>query len=209
MVAGTADQVVQSCAFSTEDDYRVGREVEPVVILCAALVEAHAPQALLFQRFQSAHQIDDAGEAQMLSGPGGGFDGNRTERGRAAFHDQDAIHSRPLGGAEQCAEVLWIFDTVQGKDETWLGSFKEVFNVQKIAFADDRDHALMGGIGGEPGEGFPGLLTDFDPCFPAKGDNPREASVMALPSYADMVESPVSGSKSLFHRMEAEQSFHQ
>ena len=209
MVAGTADQIVQACAFSTEDNYHVGREVEAVVILCAALIEAYAPQAVFLQRFQRAHQIDDAGEAQMLGRARGGLDRNCAQGRGAALGDQNTIHSRSLGGAEQCAEVLGVFDTVQSKDETWLGPFEEVFDVQEIAFADDRDYTLVGCIGGEAGEGFPGFLTDFDSCFPTEGDNAREAFVMPLPSHADVVESPVSGPKRLLHGMEAKESFHQ
>ncbi len=77
MIAGTADQIVQTRAFSPENDYRVGREIKSVVILGAALIQTHAPEALILQGFQGAHQIYNSGKAQMLSSSGGGFDGNR------------------------------------------------------------------------------------------------------------------------------------
>jgi hypothetical protein len=121
VVAGAADEIVQACAFTAEDEDAVAGEVEPVVVGCASFVETDDPKVLALEVFEGADQIDDFGDAEVLGGSGAGFDGHGAERGGATFGEDDAVNSCSVGDTQQGAEVLGIFDTVEGEDETGPG----------------------------------------------------------------------------------------
>ena len=76
MVAGAADEVVEAGAFATEDEDAVAGEVELVVVGLAALVETDDPDVALLEVFEGAHEVDDAGNAEVLGGAGACLDGD-------------------------------------------------------------------------------------------------------------------------------------
>src|SRR6185437_14539302 len=106
MVASAADQVVQPAALAPQDDYGIGREIVILVTDCPALIEPHTPYILLLKLFKGADEVDHAGDTDVLSGSGGGLDGDGAEGRRAALGEDDSVDSGGVGGAEQGAEVL-------------------------------------------------------------------------------------------------------
>jgi RNA polymerase sigma-70 factor, ECF subfamily len=208
VVAGAANQIMEAGAFTSEDNYGVGREVVLVVILRASFVESDAPDVALFQRLKGPDHIHDSRDAQVLCRAGRRLYSDRAEGGRAAFRKQNPVYSSGLGGAQQGAQVLRVFDTVEREDQTSLGTIEEVFETQKLALADDRHHSLMIGGARQPSQGFPGLLTRFDAGLPAKLKDPGEPLVVALASKANVFDGPRAGSQRFFHRVQAVEEFH-
>jgi len=79
VVAGAADQIVESRALSSEHKNAVPGQVELVIVGRASLVETDNPQILALKLFESAHQVHYAGNAKMLGCAGAGFDSDRAE----------------------------------------------------------------------------------------------------------------------------------
>lgn len=208
MVAGAADEFVQTGPLASQDNYGVGREVEAVVILIAALIEADHPEIALLERLEGADQIDHAGETEMLGGSGGGLDSDGAKGSGAALGEEDAVHARGFRRAKDGAEVLRIFDAVKGENEARLGAVEEVFHVEEVSFTNDGNDALMGGRVSESGECLAGLGTDFDARTAAQIDDLCQAVVVPFAGDADMVEAPAAGAKSLLDGVQAVQNFH-
>lgn len=216
VIAGAANEIVQTGSFASEDNYRVGREVEAVVILGAALVEADDPEIVLFEGFQRTDEVDDACEAEVLGGSRGGFDGDSAEGGGAALGEKDAIDAGAFGGAEERAEVLGIFNAIEGEDETGGGaaarSREEVFEIEEVALADDGDDALVSGGLGEAAESVAGLGAKFHPGGAAEGGEGGQAGILtaakAFGGDADVIEAARAGAKGLFDGMETVQNLH-
>jgi len=55
----------------------------------------------------------------VLGCAGAGFDGDRAERGGAALGEQNAIDSGAVRHAQQGAEVLRVFHSVEGQEQAW------------------------------------------------------------------------------------------
>lgn len=192
VVAGMADQLVQTSAFASEDDYGIGREVAAVVILGAALVEANDPEVVGLEGFEGADKVDHAREAEMLGGSGGGLNGGGGKGGGAALGEEDAIDAGGFGGTQQRAEILWILNAVEGEEKAGILTVEEVFDVEEVAFPDDGDDALVGRGSGETGEGIARLGTGPDAGGAAEGGDSGKAGVMsgaeALLSEANVIE---------------------
>jgi hypothetical protein len=212
VVAGAADQVVQTGPFSAKDDYGIGREVAAVVILGASLVESDNPEVVGFEGFKGADEVDDTGEAEMLGGSGGGLDRGGAERGGAAFGEEDAIDAGGFGSAKKSAKVLRVFHAVESEDEAGVRTGEEVFDFKEGALADEGDNSLVSRGAGETGEGFAGFGAEFDASGVAELGYGREAGVAAsaeaLLGDADVVEAAAPGSKGLLDGMEAVQNIH-
>ena len=126
-----------------------------------------------------------------------------------------------FGGAEQRAQVLGVFDAVEGEDETRLRAFQNVFEIEELAFADDGHDALVGCGLGHTGEGVAGLEAGFDAGFAAEIEELGEAVVllaltwagtgagtMALTRDAHVVEAAGPGAEGFFDGVQAVQVFH-
>ena len=148
MIAGAAYEVVEPCAFAAEDEDAVAGEVELVVIGCATFVETDDPEIPALEIFESAHQIDDAGDAQMLCGAGTGLDGDRAKGRGAALGEHDAIDAGAVGYAEKSAEVLRIFNAVEGEQRRakpgccGIGR-EQIFNCERCLPMNEGDDPLM------------------------------------------------------------------
>ena len=151
VVAGLLDQVVQAGALAAEDEDAVGAEVEVGVVGRAALVEAEHPDVGLLHLLERADEVGDAGDADVLGGAGGGLgDGGGDGRG-AALGQDDAVDARAVGGAEERAEVVGVFDAVEGEEEAVVRgrSRRGGFRCQQVF--DGRGRRARG-----PGRGLPG-----------------------------------------------------
>ena len=208
MIAGSANEVVQTGAFASQDNHGVRRELELIVILRAAFVEAHAPQIALLQSFQRTHHVDDSRDAQMLGCAGRGLDRDRTEGSRAPFGEDNPVHARSFGRSQQRSQVLRVFDAVESQDQTRLGPIEQVFEFEKLALADDGHHALMGSRPRHTGERFARLEAGLYARGTAKVENLAKALVVALPGEANVIETAQSGTERFFDRVQAVQDFH-
>ncbi len=220
MIAGAANQVVQAGSFTSEDDYGIGREVIAVVILGAVLIEADDPEMVLFEGFEGANEVNDAGDPEMLGGAGRGFDGDGAQRSGAAFGEEDAIDTGALGRAQKRAEVLRIFHPVERQHEAGRGLLagrrfrccEQIFQSEEVALAHDGDDTLMGRGLGDSGKSLAGLGTDRDGGFPAQGSDGGETRILptteTLGGDTDMVEAAGPGAQSLFDRVKAVQNLH-
>ncbi len=216
MVTGTADEVVETGALAAKDEDTVAGEVELVVVLGAALVEADDPDVVLLQVFEGADEIDDTGDAEVLGGPGAGFDGHGTEGGGAALGEDDAIDAGAVGHAEERAEVLGIFDAIEGEEQTGGGGLagrprergEEIFNAESLLRVHEGDNALVHGSPSDLGKLLTGLLADADAGLTALGNEAGEAVIVALAGDEHMVKAALAGTKCFFHRMQAVENFH-
>lgn len=213
MVAGAAREVVEAFAFAAEDDDGVGGPVVFVVSHGAALVEADAPDILLLELLEGADEVDDAGDAEVFGGSGGGFDGDGAEGRGAALGEDDAVDAGSVRGAEERAEVLGIFDAVEGEEETGGGRgvlrrSEEVFESEEFAFADDGDDALVAGRFGDAGELVAILKANANALcateFYEALELLRVAALLALTADADMIETAVAGAQGFFYRVQPE-----
>jgi hypothetical protein len=218
MVAGAAHQVMESGAFAAEDEDAVSGQVELVVIgvrdAIVAGVKADDPQVLTLELFEGAHQIDHAGDAEVLGGAGAGFDGNGAEGSGTAFGEDDAVDAGSVGNAEESAEVLRIFNAVKGKNQApgaGLGEVggEEVFNGEELLGADQGDNALVRGSFGEEGELLAGLDARADTGVAAKCNHMIEAGIVAFACQQDVVETAAAGLERFLHGMHSVQNFHE
>jgi len=211
MITGAADEVVEAGALAAEDDDAVAGEIELVEVSLAAFVETDDPDVLFFQLFEGADQVDDTGDAQVLGGSGAGFDGCRTERGGAALGEQDAVDSGAVGYAQQCAEILRVFNAVESEKKAGRSGDcrgKEVFDGEKLLGADEGYDALMSGSLGEFGQLLAGFLEDTDAGGAAKVDEALQALGVAFASNQNVVETPPSGLEGFLDRMKAVENIH-
>jgi hypothetical protein len=117
--------------------------------------------------FQSADEVNDASDTQVLGGAGAGLDGCRSQRCGAAFGEDDAVNACSVGYAKQCAEILRIFNAVEGEQEAGCSriggiGYEEIFNGKEFLRADECHDALVSGCFGGDGELFAGVLADAD-----------------------------------------------
>ena len=165
----------------------------------------------LLHLFERADEVGDAGDADVLGCAGGGFGYGGGDGGGASLREDDAVYSGAVGGADEGAEVVGIFDAVEGKEEAVLAVFfggEEVFDGEEFALADDGEDALVGIGAGEAGELVAGLDGDADVGGAAKFDDAFETFVATFAGYADVVELAGTGADGLLDGMEAVQNFH-
>ncbi len=209
VVAGLADEVVEAFAFSAHDQAAVASEVELVIVHGAALVEADDPDVFALEVFEGANEVHDAGDAEVFCGSCGGFGGNCAQGRGTAFGHDDGIDTGAVSGAEESAEILRVFNAVEGQDEAGVaGRFEDVFDGQELLGADDGDYALVGGGAGHVGEGVAGLGANADFEFLAEGDDGFEAVVAAFAGYKDVVEAAFAGLEGFFDRVDSVESLH-
>ena len=148
MVAGSLDEVVEAGAFAAEDEAAVLAEVEVGVVGGAAFVEADDPDVLLLHGLEGAGNVDDLGDADVLGGTGGGLGRDGREGGGAALGEDDAVDARAVGGAEEGAEIVGVFDAVEREEKMMAGGtdggVEKIFEGEEFALADEGDDALMG-----------------------------------------------------------------
>ena len=213
MVAGAADQVVEAGSLAPKNEDEVAGEVEPIVVGGSALFEADDPEILALEVFECADEVDDAGDAEVFGGAGAGLDGDRAQRGGAALGEDHSVDAGAVGDAEERAEVLRIFDAIEGKDEAGGAGDgrrggEEVLDGEGFLGADESYDALVGGGSGDMGQVLAGLLEDADSVFAALSDEFFKAEVVAFASHQHVVEAPPAGLEGLFHRMQAVENFH-
>jgi hypothetical protein len=214
VVAGAPDEIVQTGAFAAEDQNAVPGEVELVVVGGAALVETNDPNILPLEVFEGANKVDHARDAQVLGGSGAGLDRDWAERGRTPLGKNDAVDTCPVGYAQQRAEILRIFDTIERENETGrvgaggIGREK-VFEGECFLWPHESHDALVGGRASQLRELLARFLTDANTGLAALSDEAGEPLVVALASDQNVIETAAASLESLLYGMEAIENFHE
>jgi hypothetical protein len=212
VIAGAADERVKARAFAAEDDDEVAGEIELVVGGASAFVETGDPEVVAFEVFEGADEIDDASDAEVLGGAGAGFDGGRTEGRRAALGEDDTVDTGAIGNTKKSAEVLRVFDAIEGEDKArgraGREGREEIFEGEEFLRADESDDALVSGSFGGEGELFAWFLPNANSGLAALCDEAVEAAVAALASHENVVEAALAGLEGLLDRVQAVENFH-
>jgi len=211
MVAGLLHQVVQSCAFASEDEDAIGPEVEVGVVRRSALVEAEDPDMLPFHLLQRPHEVGDASDPHMFGRSCGRLGYRRGDRCRTSLRQDDTVYACSIGGAQQSTQIMGIFDAIESKEEFVLSRLfggEQVFDPEKLALAHDRQHSLMRIGAGEPGELVARLKGYANACGAAEFDQPFEAVIATLAGDTDVVELARAGTDGLFNRVKPVKNFH-
>ena len=215
MVAGFFDEVVEACAFAAEDEDGVGGEVVVGVVGGSALVESDDPNVGFLHLLEGADEVGDAGDADVFGGSGGGLGDGGGDGGGAALGEEDAVDSGAVGSADECSEVVRVFEAVKSEEEARVvRQGQEVFEGEELAFADHGEDALVGVGAGEAGELVAGFEGDTDFGGPGEGDDGLKAGVrlsvgsVTFPSYRDVVKLAGAGADGLLDGMEAVENFH-
>ncbi len=201
-------QIVQTGAFASQHQHTVRREIELVVRHGAALVESDAPQISLLELFESATEVYDTGDGYVLGCSGGCFDGYWTQGSGAALSEDDTIRACTIGGAQERAEILRVFDAVECEQKSGLGSGEQIFEFEQSLFADDGHYALMTWRFRQFGQVIARFKAQADAGFAADVDDALQALIMPLTGDANVVELTASGAQCLFHRVQAIKNFH-
>lgn len=137
-------ELVQPLSFAAKDDGCGARIFDIAVELVAALVQAVNPKVLLLEFFKSVGDIADTNNGEMLERTGRGFGHRFGESRGPALGNEDCCRAGCVRGANDCAEVMRIFDAVEDDEE-----LRVLQNLVEIAIAlgcAERDHALVSGV---------------------------------------------------------------
>jgi hypothetical protein len=207
---------MQALALAAKDQNTVAGQVELIVVRGAVFVEANDPYVLLFQLFKGADEVDDAGDADVFGCSRAGFDGDRAQGGGAALGQDDAVNSRAVCHAEQRAEVLRVFNTVESEEKAgcsgfcrrWIGCEK-VLDGEELLRVDQRDNALMGGGLGDEGQLFARLLADVNASHAAEIYDLFQACIVSFLGHHNVVKAASAGLECFFYRVQAIQNIHE
>src|SRR3984885_15312867 len=156
--------------------------------------------------------MDDAGDPEVCGCTGAGLDGNGAEWCRASLGEDNAIDPGSVRHAKQRAQVLRIFDSVEGQKKAGCradGGLEQVFESEGFLVPNKGDHALMCRRSRKLGQLLAGLLAHPHTGLPAIGDEAGEPVVVALASNENVVKTAAARLKRLLHRMEAVENFHE
>ncbi len=213
MVAGAADEIVKSCALATEDDDEVAGEIELIVVGCAPFIETDDPEIVALEIFKSADKVDDTGDAKMLGGACAGLDGGGAEGSGTALGEDDAIDTGAIGNAEKSAEILRVFNAVEGEDEASCRvagyGLEEIFDGERFLRTDERDDSLMSSVVGGGRELLARFTAYGDSGLAELRDEAFKPVVAALPCDEDLVKAAAARFESFLNRVQAVENFHE
>ncbi len=147
----------------------------------------------------------------MLGCAGAGLDGDGAERGRATFGKDDAVDSGSVGYTQKSAQVLRVFNAVEGEEQArGIGLLRreEVFDGEKLLRADQGHNALVSGSLGELGQLLARFLANADAESAAESDEAGDAGIFTLAGHENVIKAAASGLKGFFDRMQPVENFH-
>jgi hypothetical protein len=113
----------------------------------------------------------------VLGCAGAGLYGHGAEGRGAALGEDDAVDAGAVGYAEQRAEVLRVFDAVEGEQQAAGAGVcgarrgEKVLDGEELLWANQGDDALVGGGFGQQRELLARLLADADAGLAAERAN--------------------------------------
>jgi hypothetical protein len=214
MIAGAADEVVETGALAAKNEDAVAGEIELVVVGRTAFVETNDPEILPLEVFEGAHQVDDPRDAKVLGRSCTCLYRCGTQRRRAPLGKNDTVDSGTVGHPQQCAKVLRIFDAIESQQKTgraglacnWFG---QVFKGKKLLRANNSDHTLVCGGSGQSGEMFAWLLADSNTGLTTVSNEAGESVIVPLAGHQHVVKAATAGLECLLDWMEAVENFHE
>ena len=164
------------------------------------------------QIFERTNQIDDARDAEVFGGACAGLHGHRTQWCRTPLGENDAVDAGSIGHAQQCAEILRIFNAIEREQQagrSGLHRNKEILDGQCFLRANNCDDALMRWCSGELCELLAGFLPDAHAGLATRGNQAGKPVVVALARDQNMVKAALAGFEGFLDGMEAVENFHE
>jgi hypothetical protein len=162
-----------------------------------------------------AGHVDDAGDADVLGGAGRGLNGNSAQGRGAALGKDDSIDAGSVRSAQEGAEVLGVFDTVECEEEAGgcdaipsRRGGQEIFEIKDGLGANDRDDTLVTSILRKQGEVFAGLEAEAHAAVTAEINDSLKAFVVPFTGDTDVVKLAAGRTQRFFHRVQAVEDFH-
>ncbi len=177
---------MQSAALAAEHDGRGGGQLDAIVCVLAAFVQAVDPIAALLQVFERVPNVHHAHDRQIGQRAGGSArDGFRKPDG-AAFRNHDGGCAGCVRGTNDRAEIMRIFDAVEDDmQSTARGGFIE----GRVFFSGaESNDSLMGGAASGAIELIAGLESHGNFAFAAEIDNFLNPGRSRAPGDHDIVE---------------------
>jgi hypothetical protein len=193
-VAGVSDEAVEAGAFAADDDAdRFVGELEVEQAGVGGAVEADAPDAGVAEVLDGSGEVGHLGDGEVLEGAGGGLDRHGGEGGAPVAGDDEAVAAGGFGAAGEGAEVVGIFDAVEGEEEGGFaageGGGQERGQVDGLDRGDDGEDALVGAAAGFCVDQGAGDGLDLDPTALCEVEEIAEGG----PADAGGEEDPVHG----------------
>ncbi len=142
--------LVQAFTFGAKNHRAIHLVIDLVVALSAALIQADDPNIAVLQLFERARDVGHACDGQMFGSSSRSLDRGACQSRGAPLGDDDSVSACAIGGANQRAQVVRIFDPVEHNDEAVLAAMllQQRVDVGILFSGGDRDDALMGvGVG--------------------------------------------------------------
>jgi len=148
-IAVFLDQFVEALALAAQDEHSGPGIIGFAIQLGAALVQPVNPEAALLEHFESLADVSDANHRQMLEGSGGSFGDYLGESRRPALGNKNGGCARGMGGANNGAQVMWILNAVEQRQQLDSGS-RENFVELGIALggSEGQDPLVRGAVRG-------------------------------------------------------------
>lgn len=200
-----AHQVVQTVTLPAEHERSGGGEIDPIMILVAALVQAVDPEAALLQRFQRAAEVPHAGHGEILESAGRGFGHGFGQPRRAALGHDHGGGSGGVGGAHDGAQVVRVLDAVQDNDEP--RALQDVLQFAVLDGGSQSEDTLVRADARQPVQGLAGLEANRDAALARHPDQFVDPSSGGAAGDDEAVEGPARAQR-FTHRVNSGQQAH-
>ena len=119
-IAPLSHQPVETSTLAAEDEDDRRDEAALIVALASLGVRPDHPQSFPLEAFQCGDQVRDGSHGEIRRRSGGDAGHGRCETHRASPGDDHSMRARGLRGPDHRAEVVGIFDAVEGEQERSL-----------------------------------------------------------------------------------------
>jgi len=149
-VAFFRGQPTQAFAFGAKDEAGTPAQVEIGDGSVAAVVQSVEPEAGFLQLLQGARQVNGAHQGDDFQCARSSL-GQHAGVGRGmAFGDDQAGHAESRGAAQDCADIVWIGDLVEGEHQGIVAAAGENILELRLLQRSHKDcKPLMHGAGGQ------------------------------------------------------------
>src|SRR5580693_3724781 len=146
----------------------------------------------------------------MLARARGGLGYGSGHGGGAAFRNDYSVSACGIGCAENRAQVMRIFHTIEHQHQRVQAalSSNDVVKIAILLGRGDRDHSLMRRGARHAIKVGPQQKTHGNACTTAVFDEPLQPNVMAFLRHADPLESPLASLERLGDRIDAVDVMH-
>jgi hypothetical protein len=179
---------MQAFALGAHDDDGFDRPIDGVICDLAAFIETIDKVAEVFERPQRLIDVAGADDGKVFEGAGGGFSHGFGEAGGTAFGDDDPTGSGGVGGTDDGAEIVRIFDAVEHDQEVGGGGDRLQFRI--LLFGAERNESLVGFRAGETIKGAAVFEADGDMGLAGEVDDLLDAATAEAAGDQDALERP-------------------